>query len=58
MPGVLVLGEAVVPLASTPSPFSQKITTLQMLEKFKDGRGVGGREVHLSPQIHREYTFK
>ena len=23
----------------------------------QDGRGVGGRGVHLSPQIHQEYTF-
>ena len=23
----------------------------------QDGRGVGGCEVYLSPQIHREYTF-
>ena len=22
------------------------------------GRGVGGHGVHLSPQIHQEYTFK
>ena len=24
----------------------------------QDGRGVGGRGVHLSPQIHQEYTFR
>lgn len=54
MPGVLALGKAILPLASTPYPFSQKITTLQILEKFKDGREVGGRGVHLSPWIHQD----
>ena len=24
----------------------------------KDGGGIGGRGVHLSPQIHQEYTFR
>ena len=24
----------------------------------QDGRGVGGHGVHLSPQIHQEYTFR
>ena len=24
----------------------------------QDGGGVGGRGVHLSPQIHQEYTFR
>ena len=24
----------------------------------QDGRGVGGRGVHLSPWIHQEYTFR
>ena len=24
----------------------------------QDGRGVGGRGVHLSPRIHEEYTFR
>ena len=24
----------------------------------QDGRGVGGCGVHLSPQIHQEYTFR
>ena len=24
----------------------------------QDGRGVGGHRVHLSPQIHQEYTFR
>ena len=24
----------------------------------QDGRGVGGRGVHLSPRIHQKYTFR
>ena len=28
------------------------------LEGEQDGRGVGGREVHLSPRIHQKYTFR
>ena len=32
------------------------IKTLTMGEQ--DGRGVGGRGVHLSPRIHQEYTFR
>ena len=24
----------------------------------QDGRGVGGRGIHLSPRIHQEYTFR
>ena len=24
----------------------------------QDGKGVGGRGVHLSPQIHQAYTFR
>ena len=32
------------------------IKTLTMGEQ--DGRGVGGRGVYLSPQIHQEYTFR
>ena len=28
-----------------------------MLED-QDGRGVGGRGVHLSPRIHQDYTFR
>ena len=32
------------------------IQTLGLREQ--DGRGVGGHEVHLSPQIHQEYTFR
>ena len=24
----------------------------------QDGRGVGGPEVHISPPIHQEYTFR
>ena len=29
-----------------------------MKEGEQDGRGVGGPEVHLSAQIHQEYTFR
>ena len=29
-----------------------------MREREQDGGGVGGRGVHLSPQIHQEYTFR
>ena len=32
------------------------IKTLTMGEQ--DGRGVGGRGAHLSPQVHQEYTFR
>ena len=28
------------------------------MEREQDDRGVGGRGVHLSPQIHQEYTFR
>ena len=28
------------------------------LREEQDGRGVGGRGVHLSPQIHQEHTFR
>ena len=34
--------------------YSKKV----LLNEEKDGRGVGGRGVHLSPQIHQEYTFR
>ena len=27
-------------------------------KREQDGRGVGGHEVHLSPQMHQEYTFR
>ena len=30
----------------------------KVFEREQDGRGVGGRGVHLSPQIHQEYTFR
>ena len=33
---------------------SEKISSL----REQDGRGVGGCGVHLSPQIHQEYTFR
>ena len=26
--------------------------------RSQDGRGVGGRGVHLSPQMHQEYNYK
>ena len=29
-----------------------------LLAREQDGRGVGGRGVHLSPWIHQEYTFR
>ena len=29
-----------------------------MKEGEKDGRGVGGHGVHLSPRIHQEYIFR
>ena len=32
------------------------IKTLTMGEQ--DGRGVGGRGAHLSPQVHQEYIFR
>ena len=32
------------------------IKTLTLREQ--DGRGVGGHGVHLSPQVHQEYTFR
>ena len=34
--------------------YSKKV----LLNEEKDGRGVGGQGVHLSPQIHQEYTFR
>ena len=30
----------------------------EAVEREQDGRGVGGRGVHLSPWIHQEYTFR
>ena len=27
-------------------------------KREQDGRGVGGHEVHLSPWMHQEYTFR
>ena len=30
----------------------------EVFEREQDGRGVGGRGVHLSPRIPQEYTFR
>ena len=35
-----------------------KALKLRKLEGEQDGRGVGGRGVHISPWIHQEYTFR
>ena len=35
-----------------------KVTVkIYMYHREQDGGGVGGREGHLSPRIHQEYTF-
>ena len=34
----------------------QKKKNLRQAEQ--DGRGIGGRVVHLSPRIHQEYNFR
>ena len=36
---------------------SQRIQK-QLVQREQDGGGVGGCGVHLSPQIHQEYTFR
>ena len=28
------------------------------MEREQDGKGIGGRGVHLSPWIHQKYTFR
>ena len=36
-----------------------KLSSLKQNRQIEqDGRGVGGHGVHLSPQIHQEYTFR
>ena len=30
----------------------------EVFEREQDGRGVGGRGVHLSPRTHQEHTFR
>ena len=37
---------------------SSENSSLKVTLGEQDGGGVGGRGVHLSPQIHQEYTFR